>query len=227
MKRQANHPHSTLAPGLEAISNLWLQDLDNFVSNASLIGLTVHSKIEDVAVAQKSVADWYILACSGENRLIQPIVSVCVDPGTTATLTIPIGAPSLPPERSWRAPAWLFSVFPPLTGIGRMKQNHVPATDSEEELSAAHSRFILKGARRVFLWELAAAIETIRDEETAAAAAVPARVSEQPQATKKKRARQFRGVEALGQKKADLARYTDTLTDKQQLARSRMSTGSD
>jgi len=108
-----------------------------------------------------------------------------------------------------------------------MKQNHVPATDSEEELSAAHSRLILKGARRVFLWELAAAIETIRDEETAAAAAVPARVSEQPQATKKKRARQFRGVEALGQKKADLARYTDTLTDKQQLARSRMSTGSD
>jgi hypothetical protein len=136
-------------------------------------------------------------------------------------LTIPIGAPSLPPERSWRAPAWLFSVFPPLTGIGRMKQNHVPAIDSEIELSAAHSRLILKGARRVFLWELVAAIETIRDEETAAAAAIPSVSGQQfegPNEKKKGPKRRFRGYEGLGSKKTDLSRYINSLTEKQAMA---------
>ncbi len=231
MKGKASSPHNALTQALEAIAKLWLREIDNFLSNSWMVGLSVHSKIEVVPIAQKSVAfyeqflplrknlvalladsyrryfrvglaqprlagldahdwawgqlqpaiyvasdwicDWYILACSGENRLIQSIVSVRVDPGTTASLTIPLTAPSLSPAGSWRSPAWLFSIFPPLTGIGRMKPNHIPATDSEEELSAAHSRLILKGARRAFLWDLAAVIETLRNEETAAAGAIP------------------------------------------------------
>ena len=277
MKGQANNPHSALSPALEAIANLHRQELDNFCSNASMVGLCVHTDIEAAPVAQKSVAfykqflplrqnlvallgasyrryfrvglahprlagldahnwalgqlqpaiyaasdwicDWYILACSGENRSIQQIVSLQVDPGATASLTIPLTAPSVAPSRSWRSPAWLFSILPALTGIGLMKPNHVPATDPEIELSAAHSRLILKGARRVFLWELAAVIETIRNEETAAAAAIPAKLGEQPpRSGQQKNARRLRGLEGLGQKESDLSGYTHGLTDKQHLA---------
>jgi hypothetical protein len=48
----------------------------------------------------------------------------------------------------------------------------IPSNDSEEKLGLAHTRLLLKGARRVFLWELDAAIETVRNEETAAAGAI-------------------------------------------------------
>jgi hypothetical protein len=276
MKGQTNHPHSALAPALEAISNLWLQERNSFFSNTWMVGLSVHLQIEVVPPAQKSVAfyqhflplrqnlvavladsyrryfrvglanphiagpnphdwawlqlqsaiyaaanwisDWYTLACSGENRFIPPIGSMDVASGTVASLTVPLAAPHLPAAHAWRAPAWLFSVLPDLTGIGLMKPNHVPATDSEIELSAAHSRLILKGARRVFLWELAGVIETIRDEETAAAAAVPVRLHEESQGTKQKKRARFRGLEGLGQKESDLSRYTHGLTDKQHLA---------
>ena len=44
--------------------------------------------------------------------------------------------------------------------------------DSEEKLGKAHTRLLLKGARRVFLWDLGAAIETVQNEETAAAGAI-------------------------------------------------------
>lgn len=48
--------------------------------------------------------------------------------------------------------------------------------DSEGKLSESHTRLLLKGARRVFLWELAVAIGKVRDEETAAAGAIRAEV---------------------------------------------------
>ena len=58
-------------------------------------------------------------------------------------------------------------------GIGPLKTKHVPATDSEDRLSEAHTRLLLKGARRVFLWKLGAEIGTVRNEEIAAAGANP------------------------------------------------------
>ena len=47
--------------------------------------------------------------------------------------------------------------------------------DSEERLGEAHTRLLLKGARRVFLWELSATFRTARNEETAEAGAIPER----------------------------------------------------
>jgi hypothetical protein len=226
-----SNPHSTLAPALEAIAKLWLRELDTFLSNSWMAGLSVHSKIEGVHPAQKSavfyqhflplredvllllgrnyrryfkvglaqqsvagsdphawawvqlqpaifaaadwICDWYILACSGENRLTRIVGSLDIVAGETASFSIPLTASPVQSAKSWRAPAWLFSILPDLTGIGRMKQNNIPGTDSEEELGAAHSRLIFKGARRAFLWRLAEEIDIVRDEETAAAGAIP------------------------------------------------------
>jgi hypothetical protein len=57
-----------------------------------------------------------------------------------------------------------------------MKPQHVPNMDSDDRLGESHTRLLLKGTRRVFLWELAVAIEKVRDEETAAAGAIRAEV---------------------------------------------------
>jgi hypothetical protein len=54
-----------------------------------------------------------------------------------------------------------------------MKPEHVPMTDSEQKLGAAYTRLLLKGARRVFLWDLQAVIKRARNEEIAAAGAIP------------------------------------------------------
>jgi hypothetical protein len=51
---------------------------------------------------------------------------------------------------------------------------HVPANDSDQKLGAAHTRLLFKGARRSFLLQLGTAIETVRNEELAAADAIPA-----------------------------------------------------
>jgi len=103
--------------------------------------------------------------------------------------------------------------------VGPLKEKHVPATDSEEKLSAAHTRLLLKGARRVFLWELGAAIETVRNEETAAAGAIPVETIGRPILESEKRPKYWlKGVEGLGPKTVDLSKYTDGLTGKQQLA---------
>lgn len=119
------------------------------------------------------IRDWYILACDGENRFVRRIASSEVKPGQMVSLPIPATETPFPPPECWRAPAWLFQISTAFFGIGLLKQKHVPATDSEEKLGVAHSRLLLKGARRVFLWELAAAIKTVRNEEVAAAGAIP------------------------------------------------------
>jgi hypothetical protein len=119
------------------------------------------------------IRDWYILACDGENQSVRHLGQIPFVPGQTVSLPISLTVPPLPPE-SWRAPAWLFEVAPTLGFIRPLKTEHVPATDSEEKLGAAHTRLILKLARRVFLWVLGAAIEKARNEETAAAGAIPA-----------------------------------------------------
>jgi hypothetical protein len=127
-----------------------------------------------VRAAAQWIRDWYILACDGENQYVRKIGSVEFVPGGTVSLPIPLTAPSFPPPESWRAPAWLFSISLAFAGVGPLKTKHVPATDSEEKLGASHTRLLLNGARRVFLWELEAAIERVRNEETAAAGAIPA-----------------------------------------------------
>ena len=135
-------------------------------------------------------------------------------------MEIPTAVPPLPPSASWRAPVWLFEVSP-LLGIGPLKTAHVPARDSEQKLGLAHTRLLLKGAKRSFLWALGGAIETVRNEEIAAAGAIPA-VMTGPQTEKQYERRaskpEFKGMEGLGPKKIDLSRYMDSLTEKQQLA---------
>ena len=119
------------------------------------------------------IRNWYMLACDGENQYVRPVGTIEYAAGQTSSLSIPLTLPPLPPPKSWRAPAWLFQVSLAHVGVGPLKEKHVPATDSEQKLGAAHTRLLLKGARRVFLWELAAAIERVRNEETAAAGAIP------------------------------------------------------
>lgn len=92
-------------------------------------------------------------------------------PGQTVSLPIPTAVPPLPPPASWLAPAWLFQISP-LVGVGPLKEQHVPATDCEDKLGKGHTRLLLKGAKRAFLWELGATIETVRNEEIAAAGAI-------------------------------------------------------
>jgi hypothetical protein len=123
------------------------------------------------------IRDWYILACDGENQYVQNIGPIPFVPGQRASIPIPLTAPPFPPPESWRAPAWLFEISP-LVGVGPLKSKHVPATDSEEKLGEAHTRLLLKGGQRVFLWELGAAIERVRNEEMAAAGAIPAEPAE-------------------------------------------------
>jgi hypothetical protein len=123
-----------------------------------------------VRVVLDWIRDWYILACDGENQSVRRVGSMPFVPGQTVSLAIPTTVFPFPPPTCWRAPAWLFAVSP-FFGFGPLKEQHVPARDSEEKLGEAHTRLLLKGARRAFLWELAAAIETVRNEEIAAAGA--------------------------------------------------------
>jgi len=118
------------------------------------------------------IREWYILACEGENQSVRHLGSMEFVPGGTASLPIPATVPQLPLPTSWRAPAWLFQISLALVGVGPLKQHHVPRTDSAERLGEAHTRLLLKGARRVFLWELGTASQTVRNEETAAAGAI-------------------------------------------------------
>jgi hypothetical protein len=119
------------------------------------------------------IRDWYILACNGENQSVRHLAQVPFVPGQTVSVPISLTVPPLLPE-SWRAPAWLFGVGVAYVGISLIKDKHLPAMDSEERLGAAHTRLLLKGAKKVFLWALGGAIETVRNEETAAAGAIPA-----------------------------------------------------
>jgi hypothetical protein len=129
-----------------------------------------------VGTALEWIRDWYMLACDGENQSVrvQRIGTIEYAARQTVSLPIPTNLLSFPSPESWRAPAWLFSISQAYVGIGPLKTKHVPATDTEEKLGAAHTRLLLKGARRVFLRELGAAIETVRNEEIAVAGAIPA-----------------------------------------------------
>jgi hypothetical protein len=125
-----------------------------------------------IHAAREWIHDWYIAACDGENQRLRHVASVQFIPGQTASIPIPTTASAFPLTR-WRAPAWLFGISLPLFGIGIVKRQHVPNTDSEEKLGHAHTRLLLMGAKRVFLWNLREAIERVRNEEIAAADAIP------------------------------------------------------
>jgi hypothetical protein len=170
-----------------------------------------------VCVVLDWIRDWYILACDGENQSMRRLGSMPFVPGQTVSLSIPTTLPPFPPPTSWRAPAWLFGVSIALFGIGFLKEQHVPARDSEEKLGEAHTRLLLKGARKVFLWELGAAIETVRNEEIAAAGAVPAEMAGGQGGQTNKPEHWLKGAEGLV-RKADLSQYMHNLTEKQQLA---------
>jgi hypothetical protein len=120
------------------------------------------------------IGDWYVLACDGENRTLVILDNVPVGPGqTTVTREIDVSKLYSPPSASpWRAPAWLFGVSLPYFGIGVLKTNRMPDRESAERLGPSHTRLLLKGAKWVFLWELGKAIETVRNEEIAAAGTV-------------------------------------------------------
>jgi len=105
-----------------------------------------------VWAALEWIRDWYILACDGESESVRRVGSVPFAPGQTVSFSISTTAPPLPPPTSWRAPSWLFGISLALFGIGNMKPQHVPATDSDEKLGESHTRLLFKGARRVFLW---------------------------------------------------------------------------
>jgi DNA-directed RNA polymerase specialized sigma24 family protein len=175
-----------------------------------------------VGLTMEWIRDWYILACDGENQSVRHTGQIPYAPGQTVSLPIPLTVPPLPPE-SWRAPAWLFAVAPTLGFIRPLKTKHVPAIDSEEKLGAAHTRLLLKLARRVFLWALETAIEKVWNEEIAAAGAIPAEpigVQIRQPNKRKSPVHHLKGIEGLTSKH-DLSRYSqymDNLTEKQQLA---------
>lgn len=124
-----------------------------------------------VVTALEWIKDWHILACEGENQRIRRVASVPVVPGQTVSASIPTTVPPLPPK-SWRAPAWLFHNYP-LVGFALLRTVHVPPRESEERLGAAHTRLLLKWARLLFIRALRSTVETIWNEETAAAGAIP------------------------------------------------------
>lgn len=119
------------------------------------------------------IRDWYMLACDGKNQQVRHLETMDFAPGRTGSSSIPLTASPILLPKPWRAPAWVFQVLPALTGVSLLEPDHIPANDSEEKLGPAHTRLLLKGARRVFLWEFAVATERVRNEETAAAGAIP------------------------------------------------------
>jgi hypothetical protein len=115
----------------------------------------LHQLEAAVGVTLEWIPNWYMLACDGSNQYMQPVGSVPFQPGRTVSIPISLNLPEIVSPESWRAPAWLFAVGP-VVGIGPLKDKNVPARDSEEKLSAAHTRLLLKGARRFSYgsWEL-------------------------------------------------------------------------
>jgi hypothetical protein len=116
------------------------------------------------------IPSWYMLACDGQNQSVLHLGPAPVVPGQT--VSFPLTAPPLPTPSQWRAPSWLFELNGSLFGIGLMKPQHMPARDSEEKLGESHTRLLLRGARRAFLWQLADEIKRARNEEFAAAGTI-------------------------------------------------------
>ena len=166
------------------------------------------------------IREWYVLACEGENQSVRHLGSLEYIQGGTSSLSVPTTVPQFSPTTGWRAPAWLFGISLAYFGFGPLKTQHVPNMDSEERLGRAHTCLLLKGARRVFLWQLGAACRTVRNEETAAAGAIPQAAgggqTEEPN-NRKDSKRPLKGVDGLV-RKADFSQYMHNLTEKQQLA---------
>ena len=87
-----------------------------------------------------------------------------------------------------------------------------------EKLDEGHTRLLLKGARRAFLWTLGAAIETVRNEEVAAAGAIARDFAGKEAEQRSKPKHWLKGTDGLASKKTDLSRYMYNLTGRQQLA---------
>ena len=117
--------------------------------------------------SMEAIADWMILACDGQNRYIRNIGQMELMENQTVSMPIPVTMPEFPPLKDWRAPAWLFVISQELTGIGPLKDSSVPQNNLNERLGAAHTRLILKGARRVFLGELRIGASRAMDDEIA------------------------------------------------------------
>jgi hypothetical protein len=126
-----------------------------------------------VRVTFEWLRDWYILACDGENQYVRRSETIEFVPEQTVSLSVPLTVSPCPSPKSWRAPAWLFGISLAHFGFGVLKKKHVPATDSDQRLSPAHSRLLLRGARRKFLWDLEEAIRKVSNEEISAAGTVP------------------------------------------------------
>lgn len=133
-----------------------------------------------VHAALEWMFDWYVFACDGESRRMRHIATFQFEPGKTVSTPVPNSFAPFPPVTTWRAPAWLFQVSLVLVGIGVVKTDRVPSKESVERLGPGHTRLILKGAKRVFLWNLGEVVERVRNEEIAAAGAVRSETTHAP-----------------------------------------------
>ena len=128
---------------------------------------------ESIGVTFDWLSNWWVLACDGENQHVRLSVSVPIVPGQKVSVSIPTNLPPDPqPDTLWCAPCWTFVVYPP--GITLLRQEHVPDTTSNEKLSPAHTRLILKAMRRMFLMMLGQDMDRARSEEIIAAGTIPA-----------------------------------------------------
>jgi DNA-binding CsgD family transcriptional regulator len=207
---------------ISLLTRSYRRDFKLALAHPNQTGRDPHEWVSDqlqpaIVASLEWIREWYILACDGENQYVRHTARVDFAPGQTVSASIPLALAPFPPPESWRAPAWLFQVGP-VVGIGPLKTKNVPANDSEERLSAAHTRLLLKGARRVFLGHLSAAIETVRNEEVAAAGAIQTpTVDAQAREPNKRPKHWLKGTEGLV-RKADLSKYTHGMTERQQMA---------
>jgi hypothetical protein len=130
------------------------------------------------------IRDWFSLACDGSNQHMQLIASVPFE--LEQTVTIPLKPVESSTAVNWLAPAWLFQVGA-IVGIAFLRTEHVPDRNTEEKLSTAHTRLLLKGARKVFLFKLRTEFERVSNEELALAGTNPAHpTTVQPRQYKRK-----------------------------------------
>jgi hypothetical protein len=128
---------------------------------------------ESVAIAFDWLNNWWVLACDGENQHIRLAATVPIVPGEAVSVSIPTALPANSrPDTYWCAPCWTFVIYPP--GIRFLRPENVPDTTSNEKLSPAHTRLILKAMRRMFLMKLGVEMDRARNEETIAVGTVPA-----------------------------------------------------
>jgi hypothetical protein len=125
-----------------------------------------------IRAALEWMRDWYVLACDGQNRKLVQLASVDFIPAGTVTIPLQLSNSSVAMPEPWRAPAWLFGVSLAVFGVGVLKKSHIPDKESTERLGLSHTRLLLKGAKRIFIWDLQKAVTRVKDEEIAAAGAV-------------------------------------------------------